>query len=348
LSYESTKNKWWNWYKNHYGIEPEGTNEPDKSGLTKEEAEEADALFNAYIDGENLLASKENQENLNKTNYENMIGEEKKAGSIARQNAEITYNRLMKYIPDMLKKAGLAGSGLAETSLIATANDYNKEINAINNEENKATESLRGELNAALQSIEENYNKNQGKLDTELAESQKEISRYYDKIAREKEDENYERFVKERDYQEDKESNSRKELASSSGALYKAIINNLFDKSGELIFGSGEKMQAYLDKNKDALADYYDVLTVIATAYRGKGANTEKKEEKTGDLESAINKCFTYEDLTSLVEKMTEEEKNAYSDAIAKRKEFLDNYYSKIDVKDVDFPVLPKERKSVF
>lgn len=308
MSYETTKNKWLNWYKNYYGAEPtEGFSRTE--GMSDKDYETGNALFGAYLDAENVRARQSAEQKAADDAYRGKIAAVDAAEREQRQLAEVTYGRLMKYVPDMLKAAGLTAGGLSETSYIAAENTLKTDLNAATQAADAQRRTVTGEYDAANEKRASGYITKQAELLTQLNDKESDIGRYYDEKAAEERQAAFDNEIKKAQTVKDAEEST----AETQRKMFSAVLNSLYDGEGKLIFKSAESFKKYAEGLKGKLGSYYGVLLSLAESYgEGEGAsNTD-----TSEIEERINGCTTSAELESYIGTLTEAQQSQYSQQI--------------------------------
>lgn len=301
MSYKSIKDKWWDWYKNFYGEEPSSQTVLDSS-IEGEEGEIGKAIFDAYLQSQEIEKEKAQEvENLG-LQKEFAYQEAERVAKSKRQLSDVTYQRLMKYIPTYLASEGLNTSGHSETALLMAENQFKEDYGKAEEERLASLKSANLSHQQGVAKIENESRERQRKLLESLVAKEEGIVEDYQKKKAEEE----EKKLEEERY--NKEQASKKE--SESRNLFTSIVSHLFDENGYMVFDSKDEFFNYIEGLKDKLGNYYQLLKEI-----GDGNSLDKKEEdnkeenplfQTDDpILKKLYQCKTLEEWNYLKEGLT-------------------------------------------
>ena len=273
MSYKSIKDKWWEWYKNFYGEEPSSQTVLDPSSAKGEEGEIGKAIFDAYLQSQEIEKERaEGIENLGQKK-EFAYQEAERVAKTQRQLSDVTYQRLLKYLPNYLASEGLNTSGHSETALLMAGNQLKEDYGKA--EENRASSLKSADLfhQQGVSQLESESRERQRKLLESLVAKEEGISEDY---AKKRAEEEAKKLEEER-YNKEQALAQASKKESESRNLFTSIVSNLFDENGDMVFDSREEFSLYIDGLKDKLGSYYELLKEI-----GDGKSIDKEEEEDG------------------------------------------------------------------
>lgn len=136
-------NSFKDWWNAHYGTAYNGTDSLSKTeGMSEEDYAIGQKLYDAYLN-ENKLTAAYN------TSKES-LGQNK---ADAERAADISYQRLQKYLPQQLAKQGLYGTGLSEDAYLKLHSNYRNEVSDIDKNYNDNITSLENAYNSNLSDL---------------------------------------------------------------------------------------------------------------------------------------------------------------------------------------------------
>ena len=136
-------NSFKDWWNAHYGTDYNGTDSLSKTeGMSEEDYAIGQKLYDAYLN-ENKLTAAYN------TSKES-LGQNK---ADAERAADISYQRLQKYLPPQLAKQGLYGTGLSEDAYLKLHSNYRNEVSDIDKKYNDNITSLENAYNSNLSDL---------------------------------------------------------------------------------------------------------------------------------------------------------------------------------------------------
>lgn len=205
--------------------------------------EAKNAAGNRYASGKEALDK----------HYGNVTKELKSQRNRAEQSANINYAKLMKYLPEQLKAAGLKGVGAGSGAYLAAANDLNNSLTEIAGSYSSAFSEAEAQRAAGLSELEASYAAGESAADSEYMRTMNEIASRYgaqsaargDKLAAyiEADEAEKERLKLEDDLR--KEENEKAETNAALTNFTEMLRNNEFSSSAEI--------QAAYDGFKDRL-----------------------------------------------------------------------------------------------
>ena len=136
-------NSFKDWWNAHYGTDYNGTDSLSKTkGMSEEDYAIGQKLYDAYLNENNLTAAYN-------TSKES-LGQNK---ADAERAADISYQRLQKYLPQQLAKQGLYGTGLSEDAYLKLHSNYRNEVSDIDKNYNDNITSLENAYNSNLSDL---------------------------------------------------------------------------------------------------------------------------------------------------------------------------------------------------
>lgn len=143
--------KWKDWYLENYDQEFNDENGYQrKEGMDDETYAIGKNLYNNYIAGQNA------------TNvYDNAVTEVDTQKFKDSKQLEATYQKLMKYLPEINASQGIGNLGIAQSTYVGATNNYQNNLGAVNVDANKQKTSLLENYRTALAENEINANDNE-------------------------------------------------------------------------------------------------------------------------------------------------------------------------------------------
>ena len=273
MSYKSIKDKWWSWYKSFYGTDPDVSAVVDPS-LSGEEGEIGKAIFDAYLQSDEIEKNRQNEESLLGMQKEFAIDEVERLAKTSRQISDVTYQRLMKYIPSYLSDSGLSTSGQSETMRLLAENQLKEDFGKAEEQRYQGIKNADLSYAEGLADLDSRSKAEQRRVLDELAQKEQTITLNYEK----KREEEEERKREDERYKEEQALALQSKKESESRNLFTAIVGNLFDENGRLVFGSNEEFMQYIDGLEEKLGNYYQLLKEI-----GDGRTTVKDDYNVGE-----------------------------------------------------------------
>jgi hypothetical protein len=154
------------WYKNRYGTDYDGSTFSKLDGMSDDDWEIGQSLYNKYNSYNRTTADL--LENYNKS--KNELDTSKKN---SQQMASITYDKLKKYLPTQIAAQGLGGLGTSESTLLQAYNNYANSMSDIASDYNAKKSDIDSDYNAATANALSNYLENSESGASELYEKYK-------------------------------------------------------------------------------------------------------------------------------------------------------------------------------
>lgn len=230
------------WYKTHYNknFDPNNPSFSKTEGMTDTDMQIGNSLYQAYLNNQTL----QNQYNTALQGLE----ANKKA---SQQNADITMQKLQKYLPEYVRSQGLGGLGI---SALAGTQAYNNYLTSMSD--------IASNYGSARSELEQNYlsSKNEN-LQNSSSNIQNILSNYATK--------------------------QEQEMADNYNNITNIIANKVatYTENGNMSNAQKEELKKYVEDNRASLGDHYaDMILKEIEAYE---TISPKEEEAANVLKQA-------------------------------------------------------------
>lgn len=243
------------WYKKHYGTDYDGSGSiPHLDTMSQLDRDYGNALLNPYHQKETANQIATDRKNAS-------LAELEKSRVKQRQMADITHEKLKKYLPNYLKSQGMSGLGLSGEYELQAYNNFANTLANIDAKNNEAKVSLENAYN-------EEINKNNAAYYADAAKASKEV---------------WDNYLTE-----------EKAKVSGADTVLEKMFDNFADENGKISLENFNELQNYVEQNKHTFTEkgYNDLLNYLET-YR---PNIRSEEEQTAyENKQALNEIDQYE-----------------------------------------------------
>lgn len=187
-----------------------------------------------------------------------------KSRARAQENARVSYAKLQKYLPTILKQQGLAGLGVSQSAALRMNNTHANRMGQIESD-----------YASALEELSARYGESRAAVENQRAE--RGLAAYQTYLGAMQQQEQF-GYTKEHD-----EQTRADNLAADAKETFIELLN-----SGG--FKTSEEMYRYLDEKRDVLGDLYDTTRMTADTYAADLDELYEEEEKAKEEEEAAAK----------------------------------------------------------